>query len=405
MKSNYKVLGDYIREVNIRNTELKDLDLLGISIQKEFIPSIANTIGTDMSKYKIVKNNQFAYGTVTSRNGDKISIALLQNYNEALISQAYISFEVIDEDKLLPEYLMMWFRRPEFDRYARYMSYGSAREVFSWEEMCNVKLPIPSIEKQREIVKEYNTVLNRIQLNENIIKKLDDLGQSIYKQWFSDFDFHNEFDLPYKSNDGIFKDSELGLIPLDWDVKKAEEIFDISIGKTPSREDKECFTTRNEDMKWVSIADIKDKFYVLDTSEKLTMQSLKKYNMKIVPKDTVIMSFKLTVGRVAIVSEDLTTNEAIAHFKTEDLEMKNYLYYSLRNYDYNSLGSSSSIGNAINSKIVKGMPILIPNRNVLVKFNKLVTPLMEKILFLEKENMNMDNLKWLLLSRIANMGD
>ena len=164
MKSNYKLLGDYIQEVNVRNTDLKDLDLLGISIEKEFIPSIANTIGTDMSKYKIVKKNQFAYGTVTSRNGDKISIALLQNCDEALISQAYISFEVIDENILLPEYLMMWFRREEFDRYARYMSYGSAREVFSWEEMCNVKLPIPSIEKQREIVEEYNTILNKIEL-------------------------------------------------------------------------------------------------------------------------------------------------------------------------------------------------------------------------------------------------
>ncbi len=186
MKSNYKLLGDYIQEVNIRNTELKDLDLLGISIQKEFIPSIANTIGTDMSKYKIVKKNQFAYGTVTSRNGDKISIALLQNHEEALISQAYISFEVIDENELLPEYLMMWFRRPEFDRYARYMSYGSAREVFSWEEMCNVKLPVPPIEKQREIVKEYNTILNRIQINENTIEKLEDLSQVIYKEMFKD---------------------------------------------------------------------------------------------------------------------------------------------------------------------------------------------------------------------------
>lgn len=186
MKSHYKMLGDYIREVNIRNTELKDLDLLGISIQKEFIPSIANTIGTDMSKYKIVKKNQFAYGTVTSRNGDKISIALLKNCDEALISQAYISFEVIDENILLPEYLMMWFRREEFDRYARYMSYGSAREVFSWEEMCNVKLPVPSIEKQRDIVEEYNAILNRVKLNENMIDKLENFVQSLFKQLFDD---------------------------------------------------------------------------------------------------------------------------------------------------------------------------------------------------------------------------
>lgn len=217
MKSHYKLLGDYIREVNVRNSELKDLNLLGISIQKEFIPSIANTIGTDMAKYKIVKRNQFAYGTVTSRNGDKISIALLQDYDEALISQAYISFEVIDENKLSPEYLMMWFRRQEFDRYARYMSYGSAREVFSWDEMCNVKLPVPTIEKQREIVKEYNIILNRIKLNENMINKLEDLAQTIYKQWFVDFEYPDN--------------GEVVETPENWEVLNLESIIDFNNGK------------------------------------------------------------------------------------------------------------------------------------------------------------------------------
>ena len=158
MRSNYKRLGNYIEEVNNRDKD-KSVDLLlGVSIQKKFIPSIANIIGTDMSTYKIVKRNQFAYGPVTSRNGDKISIALLEDYDEAIISQAYSPFEVIDAEELLPEYLMMWFRRPEFDRYARFMSHGSAREIFDWDEMCNTLLPIPSIDKQKEIVKEYNVI-------------------------------------------------------------------------------------------------------------------------------------------------------------------------------------------------------------------------------------------------------
>lgn len=108
----YKRLGDYIREVNVRNRELKVTNLLGVSISKEFMPSIANTIGTDMSTYKIVERGQFAYGPVTSRNGDKVSIALLDGYDDAIISQAYTVFEVIDNEQLLPEYLMMWFRRP-----------------------------------------------------------------------------------------------------------------------------------------------------------------------------------------------------------------------------------------------------------------------------------------------------
>jgi type I restriction enzyme S subunit len=142
-----------------------------------------------MSTYKIVKKNQFAYGPVTSRNGDKISIALLEDYNEAIVSQAYSPFEVKNTNELSPEYLMMWFRRPEFDRYARFMSHGSAREIFGWEEMCNTLLPIPSIIKQKEIVKEYNVIQDRIALNQQLIQKLEETAQTIYKQWFVDFEF------------------------------------------------------------------------------------------------------------------------------------------------------------------------------------------------------------------------
>jgi type I restriction enzyme S subunit len=169
----YKHLGDYIREVNVRNRELKVTNLLGVSISKEFMPSIANTIGTDMSTYKIVERGQFAYGPVTSRNGDKVSIALLDGYDDAIISQAYTVFEVIDCEQLLPEYLMMWFCRPEFDRYARFHSHGSAREIFDWDELCDVRLPIPSIERQQEIVAEYETLTRRIRLNEQIIQNLE----------------------------------------------------------------------------------------------------------------------------------------------------------------------------------------------------------------------------------------
>ena len=188
-KSSYKRLGDYIKEVNIRNKDLVDIPLLGVSIKKVLIPSIANIIGTDMSTYKLIQKNQFAYGPVTSRNGDKISIAILDEYNKAMVSQAYTVFEVLDENILSPEYLMMWFRRPEFDRYARYMSHGSAREIFSWAEMCETLVPIPSIEKQREIVNEYNTIQKRIELNNQLIQKLEDTAQTIYKQWFVEFEF------------------------------------------------------------------------------------------------------------------------------------------------------------------------------------------------------------------------
>ena len=171
MKSNYKILAPYIRQVDDRNKDLAVTRLLGVSIEKKFIESIANTIGTDMTSYKIVHKNQFAYGPVTSRNGDKISIALLKE-DKCIISSSYIVFEITDIDTLLPDYLNLWFKRPEFDRYARFHSHGSAREIFDWEEMCNVTLPIPSIEEQQKIIDAYNTIERRIsikrQINDNL---------------------------------------------------------------------------------------------------------------------------------------------------------------------------------------------------------------------------------------------
>lgn len=185
-KDNYRRLGDYIREVDVRNRDLEVKELLGVSISKEFIPSIANTIGTDMSSYKVVEPLQFAYGSVTSRNGDKVSIALYTGKGKIIISQAYTVFEVKNQDELLPEYLMMWFRRPEFDRYARFKSHGSAREIFSWEEMCDVFLPIPPIEQQRKIVAEYEAVSRRIRLNEQMITRLEETAQALYHKMFVD---------------------------------------------------------------------------------------------------------------------------------------------------------------------------------------------------------------------------
>ena len=185
MKEGYRLLGDFIQPVDERNRDLKVDYLLGVSISKQFIPSIANIVGTDLSSYKIVRTGQFAYGPVTSRNGEKISIALLQD-KDCIISSSYTVFEVTDNERLDPEYLMLWFSRPEFDRYTRYMSHGSVREIFDWDELCKVELPVPSIEKQRSIVKAYNTITDRIELKRKINDNLEAvLAASHSKMFFS----------------------------------------------------------------------------------------------------------------------------------------------------------------------------------------------------------------------------
>ena len=186
MRTDYKVLGNYICLVDERNRDLSVTNLLGVSIGKKFIPSIANIVGTDLSSYKIVRTGQFAYGPVTSRNGEKISIAYLDG-DDCIISSSYTVFEVSNKEELDPEYLMLWFSRPEFDRYARYKSHGSVREIFDWNELCMVELPVPDINEQKNIVKAYKTITDRIALKKQINDNLEAQAQALFTSWFIDF--------------------------------------------------------------------------------------------------------------------------------------------------------------------------------------------------------------------------
>lgn len=186
MKSNYKRLGDYIRQVDVRNKDDERYDLLGVSVEKCFISSIANTVGTDWHNYKIIKKGQFCYIPDTSRRGDKIGIAHLTDREIGLVSAVYTVFEVWNKE-LVPEYLMLWFKRPEFDRYARYHSHGSVREIFDWEEMCNVELPVPPIKEQEKIVDAYETIEKRIALKRKINDNLEATVQAVFQEQFASF--------------------------------------------------------------------------------------------------------------------------------------------------------------------------------------------------------------------------
>lgn len=211
MREGYDVLGKYISLVDERNRELSITNLLGVSIEKRFIPSIANIVGTDLSSYKIVRAGRFAYGPVTSRNGEKISIALLSG-EDCIISSSYTVFEIKDKNHLDAEYLMLWFSRPEFDRYARYRSHGSVREIFDWEEMCSVELPVPEISKQKEIVKAYRAITDRIELKRKINDNLEATGLAIFKEKFSSpndgFDETPLYDLAEYINGTSFSEDE-----------------------------------------------------------------------------------------------------------------------------------------------------------------------------------------------------
>ena len=207
----YKRLGDYIREVNVRNRELKVTKLVGLTIDKAFIPSVANVIGTDLSNYKVIRREQFACSLMQVSRDGKMPVAMFEE-DEAIMSPAYPMFEVIDKTMLLPQYLMMWFSRSEFDREASYYAVGGVRGSLTWEDFCNMRLPVPSIERQREIVSEYETLTNRIHLNEQMIQHLEATAQALYRKMFVD---------------GIDKEN----LPEGWRMGTIAELAEIKNGK------------------------------------------------------------------------------------------------------------------------------------------------------------------------------
>ena len=381
----YKRLGDYIREVNVRNRELKVTNLLGVSISKEFIPSIANTIGTDMSAYKIVDRGQFAYGPVTSRNGDKVSIALLDGYDDAIISQAYTVFEVIDHEQLLPEYLMMWFRRPEFDRYARFHSHGSAREIFDWDELCDVKLPIPSITRQREIVSEYETITNRIRLNNQMIQHLEATAQALYRKTFVD---------------NIDKEN----LPEGWRMGTIGEFGEVITGKTPSSDNPEDF---GNDMPFVTPGDFaKYHKFAIGAERELSETGVKRLKGKILPKGSVIVTcIGSDMGKVAIASEECITNQQMNSIIVNHSEYSDYLFYvlSFMSTELKAMALGSSTMPLLNKSDFEKIRVVYPPSDILVEFSQLLSIGNEMILLKMKENEKLTELQSLLLSKMGQL--
>jgi restriction endonuclease, S subunit len=344
MKEGYKALGEFIRQIDIRNTEGKEDNLLGVSVQKQFIPSIANTVGTDFTKYKVVKKGQFTYIPDTSRRGDKIAIALLQDYEEGLVSNVYTVFEVIDEEKLLPEYLMLWFSRPEFDRYARFKSHGSVREIMDWDEMCKVELPVPSIEKQRSIVKAYKAITDRIELKRRINDNLEATAQAVYKKMF-------------------VTDVDNTALPEGWRIVPLESISELSAGgDKPS-----------------AYSDIQSETCNVPIfSNGIEQEGLYGFTDKAkISDESVTVSARGTVGYVFLREEPyVPIVRLIAVVPDTQFVTAKYLYFALSSIDLHSTGTSQQ---QITVPDFKKRQILIPDKTSLDSFMEKVVPIFDSI--------------------------
>jgi type I restriction enzyme S subunit len=259
---------------------------------------------------------------------------------------------------------------------------GGAQQNLNAQLIKDFDIPNFPLNEQIKIANLISTLDDKIELNRRINDNLEQQAQALFKSWFVDFE-------PFK--DGKFVDSELGMIPEGWKVCAASDIFDINIGKTPPRKEQEWFSTeKNQNVTWVSISDMGNNgMFISDSSEYLTKEAVSKFNIIIVPNNTILLSFKLTIGRVAICNSELTTNEAIARFYLPNDSFREYLYLALKDYDYTKLGSTSSIATAVNSKIIKNMLMLSPGNKVIQKFSSLVNPLFETIKLHQDEICNL----------------
>ena len=389
MKSNYKQLGQFIRQVDVRNSEGKEENLLGVSVQKKFIPSIANTVGTDFKKYKVVKKGQFTYIPDTSRRGDKIGIALLEDYEEGLVSNVYTVFEIIDEKQLIPEYLMLWFSRPEFDRYARFKSHGSVREVMDWDEMCKVELPVPPYEKQKEIVDGYKAITERIALKQKINDNLVAVGTASIQKNVGRGALIN---LTEAEMDSL-------TFPEDFKVKTVSEFCaKTKSGSTPSRINNEYW--ENGTISWVKSGEVHNNI-TLQTEEYITPLGLSESSTKLLPKDTVLMAmYGVTAGEVGYLAIEATTNQAICGMICRSKAEAAYLYFSLiQSQAKISRLSNGGAQDNLSKNFIDNIKIAVPPSEFIEKLN--LAAIVEQMTLNTKEITLLEELQATVLAQLS----
>ena len=388
MKSSYKRLGTYIEPINQLNDGMEVKELLGINNNKYFQDSHTNTIGIDLATYRIVRKGQFAYNRATTRNGDKISISLRQD-NDCIVSPSYRIFRSKDENVLNSEYLMMWFRRPEFDRYARFKSHGSAHEFFEWEQMTEVELPIPHPHKQREIVKEYNTIQNRINLNQQLIQKLEETAQAIYREWFVE---------------GV----DLENLPEGWRFNKLKNLcIKIGSGSTPTGGKESYSDTGISLIRSTNVFDYKFSFDDLAFINSEQADKLK--NVEVKENDILFNITGVSVARCCMVPENILparVNQHVMIIRPDgNLNISFYLLLNLCSTDSKNtllgISQSGSTREAITKSEIEEFEIVVPDSEKLKRFETHMQRIFAIKDLKSKENQKLTELKELLLSKLA----
>lgn len=334
-----KRLGDYIRPVDVRNRDLKVTRLVGLTIDKAFIPSVANTIGTDLSNYKVISENQFACSLMQVSRDGKMPIAMFKG-EPCIMSPAYPMFEVSKTNELLSEYLMMWFSRSEFDREASFYAVGGVRGSLEWNDFCDMQIPVPAIEKQREIVAEYNTLATRIETNKKLIATLEQTAQTLYRHTFID---------NIDSND----------LPEGWRMGTVGEFCaKMTSGGTPSRTNNDYWNSK--DYPWLKTGEVQNNV-IFETEEYISEAGLKNSSAKLIPAGSVVMAmYGATAAQVGYLQCETTTNQACCNMicKSEIDAAFLYFHFLVNQEEIKRLATGGAQEN-LSQDVISAQPILI----------------------------------------------
>lgn len=376
MKSNYKRLGDYIRPVDVRNRDLSVTELVGLTIDKAFIPSVANTIGTDLSNYKVISHNQFACSLMQVSRDEKMPIAIYKG-DKAIMSPAYPMFEVCRTDELLPEFLMMWFSRKEFDREVTFWAVGGVRGSLTWEDFLNLYIPVPPIEEQRKIVAEYQAVERRIENNRRLIATLESTAQTIYRKMFVD-------------------DIDSNNLPEGWEMGKLGDYVNLSQGLQVEIED-QSLQQKVSYNRFIRIID-----YTPGTKEPPRFVDIQDKRYYCSEYEVSMIRYG-DAGRVCRRLSGIIANNLFKVSPTEYLT-NNYIYYYLNNKDNQRIirgAAASSTMPAITHKTIKDLVCILPPREQLNLFDELIDPIEKDILNHMYESRALNSLLVLLLSTLS----
>ena len=378
----YKRLGDYIEPVDERNSKLEIKLSQGICNEKYF--QDPRQVAENSAADKIVRRGYFAYNRATTRNGEKISIAYREG-PDCTVSSAYQVFRIKDEEKLNPKYLLMWYKRSDFDRYARFRSHGSAHEFFEYDEMCDVYLPLPDIDRQREIVEEYETLSRRIRLNEQMIEKLEATAQALYRKMFID---------------GIDKEN----LPEGWRMGTLEDLGEIVGGATPSTEVAEYWS--DNDITWLSPADLSKQGvkFISKGAKDITSLGFKSCSTKMLPKNSILFSSRAPIGLMAINTCEVCTNQGFKSLVPNgEIGYPYAFYYLLSLRDKIAEENSGSTFDEVSGKIMKEYEAIIPPKELTDEFTALATPIFKQQELKEQENSMLSELQSLLLAKMGNL--